>query len=276
MKVYHQVHPEDFVRYNTQQIRDRFLMESLIQPDAIMNSYTHYDRMMAGGANPVTKSLTLATYDALKSEYFLERRELGILSIGGKGSVSVDGEKFEMGNLDCLYVGKGKKEVIFSSDNSNEPAKFILISCPAHKEFPVQLMRPSEATLAEVGSSDTANHRVINKYIHEEGLQSCQLVMGVTHFKQGSIWNTMPPHIHDRRSEIYVYFNLPEDQRVVHFMGEGQETRHMFVANEQAIVSPSWSIHSGVGTASYSFIWSMAGENKAYSEVDPLKISELK
>ena len=276
MKIVHQVHPEDFARYNTQQIRDKFLLEKLVQPDAIIMAYTHYDRMMCGAVNPISKSITLPTYDQLKSEYFLERREMGVVSIGGRGSVSVDGEIFELEKLDVLYIGKGKKEIIFRSTNSEDAAKFILLSCPAHHEYPVQLMKPADATHAELGSAETANQRTINKYIHLDGLKSCQLVLGVTNFKPGSLWNTMPPHTHDRRMEIYFYFDLPENQRIIHFMGEATETRHMFIRNEEAIISPSWSIHSGVATSSYSFIWAMAGENMSFTDMDAIDITTLR
>lgn len=276
MKIVHQVHPEDFARYNTQQIRDKFLLEKLVQPDAIIMAYTHYDRMMCGAVNPISKSITLPTYDQLKSEYFLERREMGVVSIGGRGSVSVDGEIFELEKLDVLYIGKGKKEIIFRSTHSEDAAKFILLSCPAHHEYPVQLMKPADATHAELGSAETANQRTINKYIHLDGLKSCQLVLGVTNFKPGSLWNTMPPHTHDRRMEIYFYFDLPENQRIIHFMGEATETRHMFIRNEEAIISPSWSIHSGVATSSYSFIWAMAGENMSFTDMDAIDITTLR
>ena len=216
------------------------------------------------------------TYDALKSENFLDRREMGIINIGSTGSVSVDGEKFELEKLDCLYIGKGKKEIIFSgSDAGAVPAKFIFFSCPAHAEHPTQLMKATAATPAEMGSAETANHRTINKYVHTDGLKSCQLMLGVTNFKPGSIWNTMPPHLHDRRMEAYFYFDLPETQRVIHFMGEPHETRHLFLNNEEAIVSPSWSIHSGVATAAYSFIWAMAGENISFTDMDPVNIKSL-
>jgi 4-deoxy-L-threo-5-hexosulose-uronate ketol-isomerase len=275
MKIIHQVHPDDFVRYNTQQIREKFLLEELVAPDAIECVYTHYDRMVVGAASPVNQPLQLGTYDQLKSEYFLSRRELGIVNIAGKGTVTVDGEKYELDKLDCLYVGKGKQQVEFASEEISTPAKFILFSCPAHHEFPVQLMRSADAKPSELGSLDNNNHRVINKYIHADGLKSCQLVLGVTSFRKGSIWNTMPPHLHDRRMEAYFYFDLPEGQRVIHFMGEPHETRHIFLNNEQAIVSPAWSIHSGVATASYSFIWAMAGENMAFTDMDAVPIQSL-
>jgi 4-deoxy-L-threo-5-hexosulose-uronate ketol-isomerase len=276
MKIIHQTHPEDFVKYNTQQIRERFLLDKLVAPNTINCVYTHYDRMIIGAATPAMAALTLGTYDALKSDNFLDRREMGIVNIGSAGSVSVDGEKFDLEKLDCLYVGKGKKEIIFAGSDANEvPSKFIFFSCPAHAEYPVQLMKASAATPAEMGAAETANHRTINKYIHLDGLKSCQLVLGVTNFKQGSIWNTMPPHLHDRRMEAYFYFDLPETQRVIHFMGEQHETRHLFLNNEEGIVSPSWSIHSGVATAAYSFIWAMAGENMSFTDMDPVNIKSL-
>ena len=275
MKVVHHVHPDDFKKYDTKGIRDKFLLEGLIQPDKIECVYTHYDRMIVGAACPVDQSLQLGTYEELKADHFLSRRELGIINIGGNGYITVDGERFELEKQDCLYIGKGKQKIIFSSVNKSSGAKFILFSCPAHQEFPTRLMKPSEALPAEMGSLDNNNHRVINKYIHNDGIQSCQLVLGVTNFKKGSIWNTMPPHLHDRRMESYFYFDLPEGQRIIHFMGEPQETRHIFLNNEQAILSPGWSIHSGVATANYSFIWAMAGENKVFTDMDPVPVQTL-
>jgi 4-deoxy-L-threo-5-hexosulose-uronate ketol-isomerase len=275
MKTIHQVHPQDFIHYTTQQIREKFLLPGLVIPGKIEFVYTHYDRMMVGAANPTRSPLKLETYDELKSDFFLSRRELGVVSIGGKGTVSVDGERFEMEKLDCLYIGKGKKDVQFSSAADQDPAKFILFSCPAHMEYPTRLMKPAEASPAELGSLDNNNHRVINKYIHADGLKSCQLVLGVTSFKKGSIWNTMPPHTHDRRMEAYFYFDLAEGQRIVHFMGEPHETRHLFLNNEEGIVSPSWSIHSGVATGNYSFIWAMAGENMVFTDMDAVNIRQL-
>lgn len=275
MKIIHQVHPEDFVSYNTQQIRDRFLLESLVVADKIECAYTHYDRMIVGAAHPVNSTLKLGTYDQLKSENFLDRREIGIISIAGNGTITVDGEAFNLEKQDCLYIGKGKKDISFQSAAADNPAKFIFFSCPAHKEYPTRLMKPAEALPAELGSLDNNNHRTINKYIHLDGIQSCQLVLGVTTFKKGSIWNTMPAHLHDRRMESYFYFDLPEGQRIIHFMGQPHETRHIFLNNEQAILSPSWSIHSGTATASYSFIWAMAGENMAFTDMDPVTVQEL-
>jgi 4-deoxy-L-threo-5-hexosulose-uronate ketol-isomerase len=275
MKIIHQVHPQDFPTYTTQEIRDRFLLENLVKTDRIECVYTHYDRMIVGAATPVVQLLELETYDQLKSDNFLDRRELGIVNIAGSGTVTVDGEKMVMEGLDCLYIGKGKKKVLFASESETTPAKFILFSCPAHQEYPTRLMKPAEAMPATIGSLENNNERTINKYIHPEGIASCQLMLGVTHFKKGSIWNTMPPHLHDRRMETYFYFNLPEGQRVMHFMGEPHETRHMMVNNEQAILSPAWSIHCGTATASYSFIWAMAGENMAFTDMDPVPLPTL-
>src|SRR5882757_7307982 len=220
MKIIHQVHPEDFSKYNTQQVRDKFLLENLVSADNIECAYTHYDRMVVGAAYPVSAPLQLGTYDQLKAEYFLSRREIGIINIAGNGTVEVDGEKFDLEKQDCLYIGKGKQKIIFSSADKSTPAKFIFFSCPAHTPYPTRLMKPAEALPAEMGSLDNNNHRVINKYIHNDGIKSCQLLLGVTSFKKGSIWNTMPPHLHDRRMESYFYFDLPEDQRIIHFMGE--------------------------------------------------------
>lgn len=276
MKIYHQVHPEDFIRYDTQQIRDKFLVQNLVRPGALEAVYTHYDRMVVGAATPAGKSLTLPTYDELKAEHFLDRREMGIINIGGPGAIRVDGTSYDMAKLDCLYIGKGRNEVVFSDGNSGSGAKFIFFSCPAHQEYPVQHLKPEQASPAELGSLENNNHRTINKYIHADGLKSCQLVLGVTTFKKGSVWNTMPPHTHDRRMEAYFYFDLAEGQRIIHFMGQPQETRHLFLNNEEAILSPSWSIHSGVATGNYSFIWAMAGENMVFTDMDAVPIADLR
>ena len=270
MKIIHQVHPEDFAHYNTQKIKEKFLLNNLVQKGKIECVYTHYDRMIIGAAHPATSPLKLETFDQLKSQYFLERREIGIVNIGEEGTITVDKENYQLGKLDCLYIGKGKKEIYFSRN-----AKFIFFSCPAHHEYPTQHMKPSDATPAELGSLENNNHRTINKYIHADGLKSCQLVLGVTSFKKGSIWNTMPPHTHDRRMEAYFYFDLADGQRIIHFMGEPHETRHLFLNNEEGIVSPSWSIHSGVATGNYSFIWAMAGENMAFTDMDAVNITSL-
>lgn len=274
MKIIHQVHPEDFVKYTTQQIRDKFLLNGLVEPGGLHAVYTHYDRMIIGAACPTTEALSLPAYEALKADNFLDRREVGILNIGAAGTITADGQSNDLEKLDCLYIGKGTKNVTFESKPGGA-AKFIFFSCPAHQSHPVQLMKSANATPAEMGSPETANHRTINKYIHLDGLQSCQLVMGATNFKPGSLWNTMPAHTHDRRMEAYFYFDLPENQRVIHFMGEPHETRHMFLNNDEGILSPAWSIHSGVATASYSFIWAMCGENLSFTDMDFIDIKKL-
>lgn len=276
MKIYHQVHPEDFSNYKTAAIREKFLMENLVSPDKVECAYTHYDRMVIGAAYPATTVLKLESYEQLKADYFLARREIGIINIAGDGTIVVDGEIFALQKMDCLYIGMGKQDIVFGSNDANSPAKFIFFSCPAHHTYPTRLMRPAEAMPAAMGSLDNNNERVINKYIHNDGIKSCQLLLGVTSFKKGSIWNTMPPHLHDRRMESYFYFDLPEDQRIIHFMGEADETRHIFLNNEQAVLSPSWSIHSGVATASYSFIWAMAGENMAFTDMDAVPLKSLR
>jgi 4-deoxy-L-threo-5-hexosulose-uronate ketol-isomerase len=276
MKTLHQVHPDDFKKYGSEEIRNKFLLDGLVKRGSIEAVYTHYDRMIVGAAYPLESPLTLGTYPELKSENFLDRREIGIINISGKGKVVVDGQSNDMEKQDCLYIGKGAKDVTFESDDPGSPAKFIFFSCPAHQQYPTRLMKPAEALPAELGSLENNNHRTINKYIHLDGIKSCQLVLGVTNFQKGSIWNTMPPHTHDRRMEAYFYFDLPEKQRIIHFMGEPHETRHMFLDNEQGIISPSWSIHSGVATANYSFIWAMAGENMAFTDMDQVSLDGLK
>lgn len=269
-------HPTDFKHYDTQRIRDEFLVEKLFVPDQFHFAYSHFDRMIVGGVKPVGQTHKLPTYDELKSDYFLERREVGILNIGGDGLIMVGEDPYTLQKRDCLYVGLGHKNVTFKTLDPKNPAKFILVSTPAHRQCPTKLMVAANATPVELGATKTANERTIYKYIHAEGIESCQLVMGMTVLKNGSTWNTMPPHTHDRRSEMYVYFDLDEDHRVVHLMGTPQETRHIFVANEQAIISPPWSIHSGTGTTNYSFMWAMAGENYTFTDMDGLTISELR
>lgn len=277
MKFLHAVHPRDFRRYDTEQIREQFLLEGLTAPGEQRAVYTHYDRMIIGAAVPTTAPLVLENDPELRAGYFLERREIGIVHIGGgAGIVEADGQRYRLEKLDCLYLGMGTRAVRFEAEDAEAPARFVYFSAPAHQAYPARLLRPAEALPAELGSAATGNHRVINKYIHADGIQSCQLVLGITNFKPGSLWNTMPPHTHGRRMEAYFYFDLPEDQRVVHLMGEPQETRHLFVRNEEGIVSPPWSIHSGVGTAAYSFIWAMAGENKAFTDMDAAPLAELR
>ncbi|WP_235985866.1 5-dehydro-4-deoxy-D-glucuronate isomerase [Mucilaginibacter segetis] len=276
MKIIHSVHPEDFKTYDTQKIRSRFLIDELVQPNTINCTYTHYDRMIVGVANPTDKTLELENYANLRADYFLERREMGIINVSGDGLITVDGKSFQLKKLDCLYIGKGARSVKFSSINASDPAVFYLLSTPAHTGYPVVLMTNSEAAKVKAGTTSASNVRVINKYIHAEGIQSCQLVMGLTTLQNGSVWNTMPAHTHDRRMEVYFYFDVPEGQRVFHYMGEGQETRHILMNNYDAVVSPPWSIHAGSGTSSYNFVWGMAGENLDYTDMDVLSITDIR
>jgi len=276
LKIIHSVHPDDFKTYQTALIRERFLVDDLIEPDQINCVYTHYDRMIIGAASPVNKSLELKTYPNLRSKYFLERREIGIINIAGDGEISADGQTYAVNKLDCIYIGKGTEYVTFSSKDPANPAIFYLLSAPAHAFHPTQVMTHAEAAKVNAGDASTANRRTINKYIHMDGIKSCQLVMGLTILQEGSVWNTMPAHTHDRRMEAYFYFDLPAGQKVFHYMGQGDETRHIAVNNNEAVVSPPWSIHSGSGTASYSFIWGMAGENLDYTDMDVINIPDIK
>ena len=276
MRSIYSVHPEDFKSYQTAAIRERFLLDGLVKPGEVNCVYTHYDRMIVGAANPVDKQLELGNYSNLKALYFLERREIGIINVAGDGEIIADGKTYAVNKLDCLYIGKGVKTVKFSSKNKANPAVFYMLSCPAHTSYPTRLLTNEQAAKVNAGDAYTANKRTINKYIHSEGIQSCQLVMGLTILSDGSVWNTMPAHVHDRRMEAYFYFDVPKGQRVFHYMGEGQETRHIVIDNYEAVVSPPWSIHSGSGTASYSFIWGMAGENQDYTDMDVFDIGDIK
>ena len=267
--------PKAVKAYDTTQLREEFLIENLMQEDQLVLVYTHYDRYMAGSAVPLSP-IKLETIDPLKSSYFLERREIGIINVGGDGSVEVDGEVYQLTLKDALYIGSGKKEVIFKSDDKNNPAKFYLNSAPAHKTYPTKKVSKSEANKIELGSLETANHRTVNQMIIGGIVDTCQLQMGMTELKTGSVWNTMPAHVHDRRMEIYYYLDIPQDQAVCHFMGQPQETRHIWMQNHQAVISPPWSIHSGSGTSNYTFIWGMAGENLDYGDMDVAKITELR
>jgi 4-deoxy-L-threo-5-hexosulose-uronate ketol-isomerase len=268
----------DVVRYprmTTEELRDTFLVSDLFLPGKICATYVDLDRAVIASAVPVDTPLSLPTYDILKAAYFLERRELGVLNIGGTGAVTVKGLKYELANLDGLYIGRGNEEVIFSSADKNHPAEFYLLSYPAHAEYPTQLSRSAELSSVKLGSPETANQREIFKFIYQAGIRSCQLVMGFTKLASGSVWNTMPSHTHNRRSEIYFYFDIAEKERVIHMMGPANETRHLIIANKQVAVSPGWSIHSGVGTKNYTFCWGMGGENQVYDDMDALSVADL-
>ena len=276
MQIYQAISQREAQGFNTQQLRDNFLIESIFQNNEVTMYYTHYDRVVVGGAMPVYSEISLPTYDNLKSDYFLERREIGIINVGGDGEILVDGETFPLSKLDALYIAKGSKSVTFKSITSENPAQFFLLSAPSHHVYETRKMSKEETTPVNLGSPGTANERTIYKYIHRDGIQSCQVVMGLTVLKPNSIWNTMPAHVHDRRMEAYLYFDLNADHRVFHLMGQPQETRHIVVANHQAVLSPPWSIHSGAGTTNYSFIWAMAGENLDFTDMDIVPIAELR
>jgi 4-deoxy-L-threo-5-hexosulose-uronate ketol-isomerase len=268
----------DAVRYQTMttaELRETFLLTELFKPGKIEHVYVDLDRTVIGSAVPVGAPLLLETDDALKAGYFTERRELGVLNIGGAGIVTVNGEAFELENLDGLYVGRGNESVTFASKDAGRPAEFYLLSHPAHAVHPTRRIQSAGETRVKLGAAQTANQREITKLIHMGGVRSCQLVMGFTQLAQGSVWNTMPPHTHMRRSEVYLYFNIPDGDRVVHMMGPAHETRSLIVANKQVAVSPGWSIHAGVGTASYTFCWGMGGENQDYDDMDRLAIADL-
>jgi len=268
-------HPNDAKNYTTEELRREFLINNLFVENQIKLVYTMYDRLIVGGIMPVNQALTLETIDELKAPYFLERRELGIINVGGKGKVTVDGTVYELNNKEALYIGKGNKEVIFEALNGEQPY-FYINSAPAHHSFPTKKITKAEAEIVELGDAKYANRRTINKLIVNSVLETCQLQMGMTELHEGSVWNTMPSHTHTRRMEAYFYFDLEEGQTVSHFMGQPSETRHLFLQNRDAVISPEWSIHSGVGTSNYSFIWGMAGENMDYGDMDAVKTDELK
>lgn len=268
--------PKEVAGMPTAELRANFLLDDLMQPDQFSFTYSHYDRAIIGSVSPVNKGLELPVYENLRANYFLERREMGAINVGGEGEVTIDGTTYKVNKLDAVYIGKGCKSVTFKSLSAASPAKFFIYSVPAHKEYPHQLITKENAFPTTVGSKDTANERTIYKYIHLDGAKSCQLVMGLTVLSVGSVWNTMPSHTHDRRMESYFYFDVPEDQVVFHMMGQPQETRHLVVQNHQAIISPPWSIHSGGGTSNYGFIWAMAGENLVYSDMDAVAIKDLR
>ncbi|SDE32855.1 4-deoxy-L-threo-5-hexosulose-uronate ketol-isomerase [Pricia antarctica] len=267
--------PEATKQLDTDGLRKEFLISNLMEKGKINLTYTHYDRYMAGGAVP-DQPLKLEAIDPLKAEYFLERRELGVINVGGDGSVEVDGTAYELAYKDALYVGQGAKEVVFKSKDSGTPAKFYLNSAPAHKSYPTKKVGMADANKLELGSLETANHRTVNQMIIGGIVTTCQLQMGMTELKTGSVWNTMPAHVHDRRMEVYFYLDVPEGQSVCHFMGQPKETRHIWMQNHEAVISPPWSIHCGSGTSNYTFIWGMAGENLDYGDMDVAKITELR
>jgi len=269
-------HPDDVKNWDTSRIRKEFLIENIFVPDDISLVYSLYDRYIVGGAMPVRKKLTLESVDELKSENFLDRREMGIINAGGDALIEADGTIHKIGFKEALYLGKGTKTVNFSSVNQNNPAKLYINSAPAHHEYPSRKVTKSEAEVVVIGSMEASNHRTINKLLVNTVISTCQLQMGMTELKPGSVWNTMPVHIHNRRMEAYFYFEVPEKQSICHFMGDPDETRHIWMKNEQAVLSPSWSIHSAAGTSNYTFVWGMAGENLDYGDMDIRQPDTLK
>ena len=267
---------EDAKHYTTDRLRSEYLIETVFVPDDAILTYSHFDRIIAGGVMPVNKSVELVGCKELASDTFLQRREMGVINIGGKGKITVDGTVYDLKQYDGLYVGMGAKELSFSSDDAADPAKFYINTCPAHKTYPTVKIDIDKANKRPLGSVETCNKRVINQYIHPAVMQSCQLCMGMTQLAPGSNWNSMPCHTHERRMEVYFYFDLKDNNVVFHMMGEPTETRHLLMHNEQAVISPSWSIHTGVGTSNYTFIWGMCGENQEFDDMDNIDPIDLR
>ncbi|NLB82269.1 MAG: 5-dehydro-4-deoxy-D-glucuronate isomerase [Clostridiaceae bacterium] len=275
MEVRNASNPNDVKHYTTERLREEFHIKSLFTKDNIRMVYSHIDRIITAGFMPVFHTLKLEAGKELAADYFLQRREMGCINIGGKGIITVDGTEYLMQPRDGIYIGMGNKDITFKSEDPENPAKFYVSSCPAHKQYPTVKIDISKAKKVPTGNEADANKRVINQYIHPEVMQSCQLAMGLTELQDGSVWNTMPTHTHDRRMEVYLYLDIEDDAVVFHMMGQPQETRHIIMHNEEAVISPSWSIHSGVGTKAYSFIWAMCGENQEFTDMDHVATSEL-
>ena len=280
MDIRYSCNQRDFKRYTTEETRREFLIENLFAPDAVSAVYSHVDRMVTLGVMPVHEKVPLDkgidVWKNFGTHYFLERRELGMFNVGGAGRVTVDGTVYELGYKDCLYITMGAKDVCFESASPDAPAKFYIVSAPAHTAYETKLIKIADAAKKPLGSLETSNKRVINQFIHPDVLKTCQLSMGMTVLEPGSVWNTMPAHTHERLMEVYFYFEVPKDNVVFHMMGEGQETRHIVMQNEQAVISPSWSIHAGAGTSNYTFIWAMGGENQAFDDMDVIPTTQLR
>ena len=276
MEIRFQNSPVETKEMDTDQLRKNFLVQNLMQDDSVQLVYSHYDRVIIGGAKPINKTLVLPNHPELKADYFLERREMGIINVGGPAAILIDKKEYNLAKLDCMYIGKGTRDVKFRSRSKKDPALLYLLSAPAHHKYPNRLMTKEKATPVNLGDVSTSNKRTIYKYIHMDGIKSCQLVMGLTVLETGSVWNSVPPHTHTRRMEVYFYFDVPDQHRVFHFMGERQETRNFVIADHEAVISPPWSMHFGCGTSNYGFIWGMAGENLVYTDMDPAPVHELK
>ncbi len=269
-------HPDDSKHYDTETLREKYLIEKVFVEDDIALTYSHQDRMIAGGAMPVNKELSLGSMKELGTEYFLERREMGVINVGGKGTIVLDGKEYALGFKDGIYIGMGTKDIVFKSDDKSNPAKFYINSCPAHKTYPTVYITKDMAVHRPLGTQENMNKRVVNQYVNPAVCESCQLAMGMTELAVGNSWNTMPSHTHERRMEVYFYFELEGDNVVFHMMGQPKETRHIVMHNEQAVISPSWSIHSGVATSNYTFIWGMCGENQTYDDMDNINNKDLR
>jgi 4-deoxy-L-threo-5-hexosulose-uronate ketol-isomerase len=276
MKVLYGANPEDIKGYDTARLRREFLISDLFAADAVNFTYTHVDRLILGGAMPKTKSVTFGSGADIGTPYLLSAREMGIANLGGTGTITVDGKNFVLENRDVLYVGRGAKEIVVASETADRPARFYINSVPAGADLPHRLIKRAEAKALELGDVKRSNKRRLVMYIHPEVMPSCLLLMGITDLAEGSAWNTMPPHVHERRMEAYCYFDMAPEDRIVHVMGEPEETRHLIVANGDAVLSPAWSIHMGAGTGPYAFVWGMTGENQEYNDVTPVALAELK
>lgn len=276
MKIRHATHPDDIAGFDTRALRERFVADDLFVPGTVSTHYSHHDRMVIGGALPRPgETLVLPSYDPLRSEYFCQRRELAVVAVGSGGTVTVDGERFELANRDVLYVGRGSRDITFTAPEGESDAAFYLASALAHVSLPTTLVPLAEADASRAGSTETANLRTVYKHIHAGGVPSAQLVLGITALDPGSVWNSMPPHLHDRRTEIYLYMDLPAEARVQHVMGEPDRTRGITLADREAVISPSWSVHFGSGTQNYAFVWVMAGENQEFTDMDQVAVTEL-
>ncbi|MBQ5671134.1 MAG: 5-dehydro-4-deoxy-D-glucuronate isomerase [Oscillospiraceae bacterium] len=280
MDIRYSTGPNDVKRYTTEELRKEFLIENLYQPDTVQAVYSHVDRMVTLGIMPVTKVLPINdgidVWANFGTNFFLERREVGVFNLGGAGWIEADGVRYELGFEDCLYITKGTKEVLFGSNDGNNPARFYAVSAPAHKVCKTTFISIADANKRPLGDVKTANKRVINQFIHPDVLETCQLSMGLTKLEEGSVWNSVPPHTHERRMEIYTYYNIPDDGIVLHLMGQPQQTRHLVMRNFDAVISPSWSIHAGCGSANYTFIWAMGGENQAFDDMDTFNVNEMR
>jgi 4-deoxy-L-threo-5-hexosulose-uronate ketol-isomerase len=275
-EVRYATHPDDVRRFDTEELRRHFLLPDVMRSGEVRLVYSHYDRLIVGGAVPLDQDLPLETIPPLRAASFLDRRELGIINVGGDGVVVAGSQQFELAFKEALYLGRGTGQVVFKSRRASTPAHFYLNSAPAHAAYPAKKVNQSNAMVVDLGAPETCNQRRIFKLLVDPVIQTCQLQMGMTELRVGSVWNTMPPHVHDRRMEAYFYFEVPEGQAVCHFMGEPQETRHLWMTNEQAVLSPDWSIHSATATANYTFIWGMAGENLEYGDMDTVKPVDLR